>query len=137
MFEATWKTFHTRFSGIIGNFRRHKLLIMNQANLVQFDEIMQARTTAAKAFNIFTEGEKRRKRTAVRSWLAAANSLEDHMQYKSSRDILPRTGHWILKRPHLKSWLNTVDTLTPSVWLTGIPGSGKSKIHLMLARRRL
>jgi hypothetical protein len=125
LFQATWKTFRTRFSGILDNLRRHKLLVESQASLTQFEEFERARVTAKEEFRAMRDNEGKRRKIAVRDWLGAASSEADQENYANVRLQYPGTGRWLLQIQHVQAWLDPNSSSIPLLWLTGIPGAGE------------
>jgi hypothetical protein len=125
LFQATWKTFRTRFSGILDNLRRHKILIESQASLTQFEQFERARVIAEEEFRVMRDNEGKRRKIAVRDWLGAATSEVDQENCANVRVQYPGTGRWLLQIRHVQAWLDSNSSSTPLLWLTGIPGAGE------------
>jgi hypothetical protein len=77
LYHATWKTFKSRFSGLIDNMSQHQSLVESQASLIQVAESRRAREISDANFKILFEQEDLRRRTAVYNWLRAPNVEND------------------------------------------------------------
>lgn len=128
LFQATWKSFRTQFSGLIANLRRHTLLVESQANLVEFEELFQAleraRATAEAEYQRRTEDEERHRQIIVRNWLSAASTDADQEKGLNARKDCPNSGRWLLENQYMQAWFNVEFCTTPMLWLNGIPGAG-------------
>lgn len=127
MFQATWKTFRSRFGPLIANLRRHKHLVESQASLAQFEEIQKLRLQAESEFRSIREAEDRRRRSEVLEWLSPANVEEDQERRSLPRGRYPNVCSWILKEKSVHTWINpSKNHGKPLLWINGIPGSGTS-----------
>jgi hypothetical protein len=124
LFHATWKTFRTKFSGILANLRRHKLLVESQANIIQFEEIQRARTAAEAHVRALQEAELKNMQVVLRSWLSAASSDMDQENAAKVRGDYPNTGRWLLTKDLVRSWCEPNSSSIPLLWLNGKPGAG-------------
>jgi len=128
LFSAIWKTFRSDFSEILGNLQRHRRLVESQANIVEFEqlfnELERARVAAEKQHQLQNENEQRHRRAMVQSWLSAASFEHDQERGLEVRKNCPPSGTWLLKEISMKKWLDPSFPAQPSLWLTGIPGSG-------------
>ncbi|KAF1956409.1 hypothetical protein CC80DRAFT_446319 [Byssothecium circinans] len=126
LFHAVWRNFSTEFDGILLNMREHRLLIETQANIVQFSEIIRSQETANRTLESQQQTELRRQRDRVNQWLSAAKYEADQEQYSMARHAYPGTGQWLLKTNRFHSWFDPDFCSNELLWLTGIPGAGKT-----------
>jgi Cdc6-like AAA superfamily ATPase len=122
-----WKDFGTKFTGLLNSLTRHKELIERRASLAQYriyrEDMKEMKSHVDK---IITE-ERAKKLMSVKEWLAVGSLVEeDHLEYGKIRQAYPSTGHWILKNDYIRDWVDADDPYTPVLWLTGIPGAGKT-----------
>ncbi|KAI9779019.1 MAG: hypothetical protein M1816_003779 [Peltula sp. TS41687] len=132
VFQATWKTFRTEFSGLFMNLQRHGRLLENHANLIQFEQLyqeLQIQRTAAEAEICRNKaGEEGQRRLSVWSWLSAARSESDQEKGVDTRKDYPDSGRWLLRSNLMQAWLNPEFCSTPLLWVNGIPGAGNHLI---------
>lgn len=124
LFDATWKTFRTRFSGPIESFKRHRELIKSQATFEQFEAIQSVRTVQAEQLELQRREATRQSQARVRSWLAANDMKLEHEYHTEVRRGFQGTGQWVLEKRPVRRWLDLDKNHDPFLWLTGIPGSG-------------
>ncbi|KAF4631381.1 hypothetical protein G7Y89_g6756 [Cudoniella acicularis] len=126
LFEATWKTYKTRFSGLIENMSQHRTLIERQANLSEIEESRKAREESNKQQTAILEGQEQSRRDAVRNWLRPASFKSDQDYYSGIRAEYPNTRKWLLAHENFKLWFDPqFPSIPPLLWLNGKPGSGK------------
>ncbi|OCL10848.1 hypothetical protein AOQ84DRAFT_425849, partial [Glonium stellatum] len=104
LFQATWKTFRTKFSGLVENMRRHQRLLESQASLVQSIQLRELN-------------------------IAHFEQLFQDLDYENfSRKLknYPESGLWLVNDGRMQSWLNPDMCGSPLLWVTGIPGAGKT-----------
>ena len=128
LFQATWKTFKTKFSCLLENLHRHRRLVESQANLAQFEELFQelqrARINSEAEFQSLKDGEKSHQLNTVQTWLSAASTNVDQETYASKRKKYPTSGRWLLGDSRMRAWLDPEACATPLLWVNGIPGAG-------------
>ncbi|KAK4205422.1 hypothetical protein QBC40DRAFT_260708 [Triangularia verruculosa] len=127
-FDVTWNNFQTRFSEPINNLKRHRHLLESHANLTVLEEVLAARDMQAETLKLQREEAKHQQRSRVCTWLAHEDMMADQEHYVDLRKEYPGTGTWILNRHPVKAWLDIGTGTDPMVWLTGIPGAGKSTL---------
>ncbi|KAL4936205.1 hypothetical protein BDV06DRAFT_233640 [Aspergillus oleicola] len=132
VFHATWKGFGVKLNRIRDSIHSNKLLLESQASLVQLTEHRQFVLEEQERYRRSKEDERRRKRIAVRDWLNAANTADDQEKYTEERSKYPETGKWIFHDTIMRSWRDSTNMSTPLMWLTGIPGAGKSILGSLL-----
>ena len=139
-FESFWKTFDSRFQGILQSLRRHRDLVDREAEVLNITEAKAwraAQTELLRQWRLehtqqIEKNEKIRLDSNIRetvAWLSPPDGQEDLLT-KFSRRCHSRENHWILKNHHVKSWLKD-GRESPTIWLNGKPGAGKSKSRLL------
>ncbi|KAF2492653.1 hypothetical protein BU16DRAFT_551492 [Lophium mytilinum] len=127
MFDATWKTYKSRFSGIISNMSRHRSLIERQATLSQIEDFQESRRIENDRFEAEIKNEELRRSHSVYNWLNATSIDTDQYHLSKIRADYPGTGRWLLANPTFHDWFNPqFGAIPPLLWLNGIPGAGKS-----------
>ena len=143
LFQATWKTFRTKFSGLLENIRRNQHLVESQANLIQFKQLKEAnlvhfeqlfqelhtaRLKAEAESRSFEDVEKSRRLGILRSWLSAAPASSDYENFIRKLKDYPESGLWLAHDDRMQSWLNPDTCGSPLLWVNGIPGAGASSL---------
>ncbi|KAK4183543.1 hypothetical protein QBC35DRAFT_456177 [Podospora australis] len=80
----------------------------------------------AEAFKSHRHEARRQQLARVRSWLSPEDMMADQENYQELRERYPGTGNWILRNNLVMSWLDPDANVNPILWLTGIPGAGKT-----------
>ncbi|KAI9855169.1 MAG: hypothetical protein M1813_000528 [Trichoglossum hirsutum] len=125
IFDSLWKSFGHRFDGILADLTRHKDLVDREALSIGLVEAQAARKKALEGLN---KEEKKRRATELRevlTWLAVdRQDWEDDLDRIAAKRQ-PGTCDWFINHSKVRSWVSGEAT-KPILWLTGIPGSGKS-----------
>lgn len=58
------------------------------------------------------------------AWLSTDERAQETAYEKTSKTLHHEACEWILNEPRWKAWVND-DSLSPCLWLSGMPGSGK------------
>jgi adenylate kinase family enzyme len=138
-FQASkWKqlfkahVFHNNFTDIIDGLRQHKELVERQASLVEFEDARQARIASQKHHQDMQDQERLRRRWFMRDWLDAPNTAERQEKGHATREARPDSGRWLLSRDRIKAWLDPSMSVSPCLWVHGIPGAGKTVLASLL-----
>jgi hypothetical protein len=117
------------FDHIKQNLERHKLLILESATFTQFQEIQIIRNNAISAFEKEGKTNEDLYRLVVKQWLSAADCEAQQTRHRQTRSICKHAGSWLLEHATFQQWFNPDDCTNPLLWLSGIPGAGKSKLR--------
>ncbi|KAL4886207.1 hypothetical protein BJY04DRAFT_213739 [Aspergillus karnatakaensis] len=135
LFHATWKSLSIKLSRIVDSFQSHRMLLESQANLVQFAEYRRSASDAEERYRRRQEDEKNNHRRVVRAWLGAADAASDHETYIKYHRSHPESGNWLLNDRLIRTWCDSTLTSTPFLWMTGIPGAGKTFLASLLVEK--
>ncbi|KAF2642210.1 hypothetical protein P280DRAFT_449775 [Massarina eburnea CBS 473.64] len=124
IFHATWRSFSKTVTHLAEDLRRHKSLIESQASLVQFEEIQNMRNQSQTHFEEYRLNELNRKRLSIQQWLCPLDVQSRHEDASESR--YGNSGDWLLKDPRFVKWFDFDYCAEPLLWLSGIPGAGKT-----------
>jgi len=126
LFNATWKTFKTRFTPLIDGMAQHREWLERQANLSEIEESRKAQENVNKNFKTIFEAEDYRRRVTVYNWFRAASVEADQDHFSRIRAEYPETGRWLLALENFKNWFDThFPSIPPLLWINGKPGAGK------------
>ncbi|KAK7431623.1 hypothetical protein QQZ08_001841 [Neonectria magnoliae] len=126
LFQATWKGFAFKLEELKDNMRRHGRLVESQASIVQFDETQKQRRLAEISFQDLQNVYFRQRLHDVKQWLSIYNSKLQHDMCAKAKAECPGSGAWLLGDNRFKAWFDPIYCTTPLLWLTGIPGAGKT-----------
>ncbi|KAL1861382.1 hypothetical protein Daus18300_008913 [Diaporthe australafricana] len=126
LFQATWKTYKTRFDPLISNIHDHGMLVQNQATLAQIEEFRRERQTDCQQ-------HEARKLRELYTWLRSPNhdqasgAENDQYEYARVRNETPGSGSWLLSKQAFNEWMDLAfPAIPPLLWINGVPGAGKS-----------
>lgn len=124
LFQATWKTYKTRFDPLVSNIHDHGMLVQNQATLAQIEEFRRDRLAGCQ------QHETQRLREMY-TWLRspdhdqANNAENDQYEHARVRKTCPGSGSWVLSKQAFKEWMNPAfPAIPPLLWINGVPGAG-------------
>ncbi|KAI9654109.1 MAG: hypothetical protein M1821_006820 [Bathelium mastoideum] len=126
LFKATWRAFIPTVEHVKQNLERHRLLITEPANFTQFHEIQMIRNNANNLFERERKNNEDLHRLVVKQWLSAVDCDAQQNRHRSIRSICPNAGSWLLEHPRFKQWFSPDDCTASLLWLSGIPGAGKT-----------
>ena len=126
IFRSVWKDFNSRFEHILQDLRRHKDLIESQATALHFQQYQVDRQMFFEKLNHLETAERKRNYSEVLQWFLGANALLDHEDICKVRQEFPNSGAWLLKHPDYSSWKEDSVPRVSTLWLSGIPGAGKT-----------
>ncbi|KAL5380194.1 hypothetical protein DPSP01_007994 [Paraphaeosphaeria sporulosa] len=126
-FRAMWKDFETKFGGIKKSLARHKDLVERRATISQYRLYQLDIVEMRNRLDELVLEERGKKLAAVREWFAVGSiQEEDHTSFNEIRATYKDTAKWIVKNEKIKDWMHADNPTTPIVWLTGMPGAGKT-----------
>lgn len=134
VFDSLWKTFDSRFQGILKSLKKHRDLIDHEANIIDITEarlwrseqLQYIKQWRAERADDLDRAERERCSAQTREVLAWLDPSEEH------EDVLARLlragdstdDHWALKEKSILSWIEQgQDPLV--LWLNGKPGAGE------------
>jgi NACHT domain len=126
MFRSVWKDFNSRFEHILRDLRRHKDLIESQATALHFQQYQVDRQMVFDKLNHLETAERKRKYSELLQWFLGADALLHHEDICKVRQEFPNSGGWLLKQPDYSSWKEDSVPRVSTLWLSGIPGAGKT-----------
>ncbi|KAF2261162.1 C2H2 domain-containing protein [Lojkania enalia] len=147
-FRSMWKDFGTKFNGILSNLRRHKELVESQAAVEHMQQYQKDRNQFQRyeqdirdmnaKLEVMIKDERDKKFTALREWFGVgAQMTSDHELILQVRDKYPATGRWILEHEVIKVWMFADIPVSPMIWMTGIPGAGKTVLASVIIEELL
>ncbi|KIW69456.1 hypothetical protein PV04_05333 [Phialophora macrospora] len=125
LFETGWKSFELRFEAILNSLAYHRDLVDREASSFDMIEAIRSRQ---KIDEEISKAEADRERThlqAVLTWLCVDDLPQENNLWRLKGKRSDGTCAWIFKTSQYQHWVKNV-LKSPWLWLTGIPGSGKS-----------
>ncbi|KAF7537521.1 hypothetical protein G7054_g3664 [Neopestalotiopsis clavispora] len=127
LFDATWKTYKSRFDPIINRIQDHGDLIHRQATLSHIRQFQQDRADREAERDQRKESEQNQRLRVLYDWLHSPSVQNDQDHFSKIRQEYPGTGRWLLDVPVFKEWFDPKFHSIPALlWITGMPGAGKT-----------
>ncbi|KAL2843331.1 hypothetical protein BJY01DRAFT_264318 [Aspergillus pseudoustus] len=126
LFSAWWRSFTTTVNEITDRTARNRRLMENQVSFVDFETIRKDDLISARTLEREKEAQAEHCRDTVRHWLSPFNFELDHFSHREKRSVCEDPGRWLLDSVEYKTWASHADVLNPLLWLSGIPGAGKT-----------
>ncbi|KAF8465673.1 hypothetical protein BDZ91DRAFT_220674 [Kalaharituber pfeilii] len=135
------QSFEQKFGTIIGRLDRHKLLLDNEAIAAHIEAASEDRRR-----HLAMEEEQKREhqnsqRQQLQAWLKPVDYESEMAFVHKELDKLPweecesTQNCWLMKLPTVKSWMGLENDKKPLIWLTGIPGAGKTFLTYRLFQK--
>lgn len=126
MFDASWRSFASRFNVILQSLARNRDLVDKEAN--SFD-ILESKAFRHRLYEDIARREAETRDWQLRDTLAwldlqGQDREQEELLERRSKARLDGTCEWILRNPKISTWLDEQDRRL-FVWLRGKPGSGK------------
>ncbi|KAH7329590.1 hypothetical protein B0I35DRAFT_420512 [Stachybotrys elegans] len=126
LFAAAWRDSMEKIKHIVLNIGRTKRMIEGKASRAEAEEVQNARTAALTTFQREKAAQDAHHRRFVLQWLSPfANDLEQE-KFRKIRSVCKDPGRWLLDNGQFRTWLDSQSQSKPFLWLSGMPGSGKT-----------
>ncbi|KAI9167944.1 Vegetative incompatibility protein [Paramyrothecium foliicola] len=129
IFDATWKTYKTRFNDLIHAIGSHRLLLLGQMTLSEARRTREAEEV--RRTQEIAEQENRNRREMY-GWLQGSNMKNDHDGYKAVMEEYPNSGRWLLQKREFQKWFDRFPSTPALLWINGIPGAGKTILSSLI-----
>ena len=130
-FAFDWGLFERRFKTILQNLASHCDLLDKEAAATHFIEMKQLRERRQSEVDTYEQHRHTQMIQDVRNWLSAVeDQQENRLDGLSDRRQL-ETCDWILQDSQMQPWIDD-DSGDAILWMTGIPGAGKSYLCSLL-----
>ena len=124
-FAVNWGLFERRFKSIIERLVKHCDLLNREAAAIHYTEMRRMRDTHQHEVEQFELRRQEDMVGQVISRLSAVQDSQENRLHEFADERQPGTCNWILTQDHVYPWIEN-ETGEALLWLTGIPGAGKS-----------
>ncbi|EYB33484.1 hypothetical protein FG05_30074 [Fusarium graminearum] len=143
LFHSTWKTFKTQFGPILKSLERHRVMLSEEKLTAIMQETQkQGKSIHDKLHQMDSALRERDKKDAERDLITRQSQIDqqhrtverkiDAPKYHEDYEIASQkrsqntSGQWILGHPLVSEWLDHSSTADGKIYLSGIPGAGKT-----------
>ena len=124
-FALDWGLFERRFKSILRRLESHCELLDKEALATHFLEMKGMREKRQFEEDTHEQQRDNQMTREMLAWLSADEDSQEEYLHGLSDQRQVGTCDWILKDAQVSRWIED-DLKDPVVWLTGIPGAGKS-----------
>ncbi|KAL2830492.1 hypothetical protein BDW59DRAFT_158405 [Aspergillus cavernicola] len=126
LFMGWWREFTLDIDECKQRTARNRRLIENKASLTDFETICSNNLRSKRDLDDWKEKSMVQRKSMVMLWLSAFDCEAVQDEHRKRRSICEKPGRWLLENSRFKKWLSPDDFRTPLLWLSGIPGAGKT-----------
>ena len=130
-FAIDWGLFERRFKVILQKLALHCDLLDKEAAAAHFSEMKHFRDKRQLEVDTFEEQRQHQMTQDVFRWLSAEEDQQESRLNRISDERQLETCEWVLKDPQVQPWIED-DSGDAILWVTGIPGAGKSFLCSLL-----
>lgn len=132
-FTFDWGLFERRFKSIISRLGSHCDLLDKEAASIHFEQMKAMRDKRIQEDEATEQYRHNQMMQDVVAWLSAAEDAQEEYLHNLSDRRLPGTCNFVFEDPNVSAWAE--DEVGPGVvWLTGIPGAGKSFVSSLIVQ---
>lgn len=124
-FAVNWALFERRFKSVLDSLASHCDLLDREAAAIHFSSMKQMRDKRQLEEDEAERSRNNRMFREVLGWLTAEDISQEEHLHRISDNRQPETCNWVLDDAQICSWIED-DNGDAVVWMTGIPGAGKS-----------
>ncbi|KAL9138565.1 MAG: hypothetical protein Q9175_000193 [Cornicularia normoerica] len=132
-FAFDWGLFERRFKMILQKLALHCELLDKEAAAAHFSEMKQFRDKRQLEEDTFERQRQNQMAQDVFRWLSAAEDQQEEHLHRISDKRQPETCSWVLRDVQMRPWIED-DSGDAVLWMTGIPGAGKSFLCSLLVQ---
>ncbi|CAG7555173.1 unnamed protein product [Fusarium equiseti] len=143
LFHSAWKTFKTQFDPILKSLERHRIMLSEEKLTAVMEETQKrGHSIQDKLDQLHRRLQERDQKDAERDLIAHQNRIDQqystveskidapnyHEDYEiaSQKRFQNTSGRWILSHPLVSEWLDHSSKVNGKIYLSGIPGAGKT-----------
>ena len=124
-FTIHWGLFERRLNSIIHRLSRHCEVLDREAAATHFREMKDFRVKHHREEEEFEKRVQGEMNHTVIRWLSGAEDDQEEHLHRINDIRHPGTCNWVLENREMAAWIGD-EGGDPVLWMTGIPGAGKS-----------
>ena len=130
-FAFDWGLFERRFKLILQKLDCHCERLDKEAAAAHYSKMKEFRDKRQREEDDLERQRQTQMAQDVFRWLSAAEDQQEEFLHQISDKRQPGTCDWVLKDPQMQPWIED-DSGDAVLWMTGIPGAGKSFLCSLL-----
>ena len=132
-FTVSWGLFERRFGKIVEKLSLHYDLLEKEAAAAHFLEMRKFKYKCQVEEDAFETKTRNKMARDVLGWLSAGEDRQEERLDRISDVCQSEACDWVLEDPQVRLWIQD-DCGDAVLWITGIPGAGKSYLCSMIIR---
>ena len=133
LFTVSWGLFEKRLSKIIERLSLHRDLLDKEAAAAHYLEMRKFKDKCQAEEDAFEARTCNMMTRDVLGWLSAGEDRQEERIDRISDVCQSEACDWVLEDPQVRLWIQD-DCGDAILWMTGIPGAGKSYLCSMIIR---
>ena len=133
LFTVSWGLFEKRLSKIIERLSLHRDLLDKEAAAAHYLEMRKFKDKCQVEEDAFETRTSNMMTRDVLRWLSAGEDRQEERIDRISDVCQSEACDWVLEDPQMRLWIQD-DCDDAILWMTGIPGAGKSYLCSMIIR---
>ncbi|KAI1871350.1 uncharacterized protein JN550_004795 [Neoarthrinium moseri] len=126
LFGASWRDFQVIIEHITGTIGSNRRLLEGRVSRLEFEQMLNLRVSSKYEFNKIQKTQIADRRVQVMQWLSPFDCDAEQDRYRRTRSICKDPGRWLIEDDRFQDWFRPHGSSTPLLWLSGIPGAGKT-----------
>ncbi|KAI1846006.1 hypothetical protein JX266_007815 [Neoarthrinium moseri] len=126
LFGASWRDFQVIIEHITGTIGSNRRLLEGRVSRLEFEQMLNLRVSSKYEFNKIQKTQIADRRVQVMQWLSPFDCDAEQDRNRRTRSICKDPGRWLIEDDRFQDWFRPHGSLTPLLWLSGIPGAGKT-----------
>ena len=124
-YTINWNLFEHRFKSILHRLSAQCEILDKEAAAIHFSQMKAFRIKCQGIDDALEQQNPAHMVESVFGWLSADEDIQEERLHRISDLRQPETCNWVLEDPQMQQWVAD-DSGDPIIWMTGIPGAGKS-----------
>ncbi|KAH0543142.1 hypothetical protein FGG08_002487 [Glutinoglossum americanum] len=133
--DILWSRFHDKVSIVLANIERHSMLMHSEVSLANITEAYAARSRSFDECKKRQEFEEQQQLEFYK--VSMSPRLYDDDLGVIMEESCQGTGSWLDDDELFCRWLNSSRQKSPVLWLSGIPGAGKTYLAAGIIHRAM
>ncbi|KAF6218628.1 hypothetical protein HO133_005979 [Letharia lupina] len=127
-FKTAFRSFSDLYGDVVKNLQGSKELLIQTASVWHFREAQDARLRISQEFEAQNYRDDQHRKSFVVDWLSHVSCQNRHEELRQEQRLYSASTRWVFDTTQLSEWSWGSETSSPVLWISGIPGAGKTFI---------